>query len=97
MAVLDQTELQEAVARLDGWDVRDGALEKAYDRGDFDGSMAFVGRIAAAANAADHHPDIAVSWGTVTLRWVSHSAGGITDADVRMAGQSDEIAATGGG
>ncbi|HYX84809.1 MAG TPA: 4a-hydroxytetrahydrobiopterin dehydratase [Gaiellales bacterium] len=92
MAVLEKAQLDEAVAGLDGWEVRDGALEKAYDRGDFDGSMAFVQGIAEAANAADHHPDIAVSWGTVTLRWVSHSAGGITADDVRMARKSDQLA-----
>jgi 4a-hydroxytetrahydrobiopterin dehydratase len=92
MPVLAGSELQEKIADIDGWEVRSGALEKSYDRGDFDGSIAFVNKVAKAANEADHHPDIAVSWNTVTLRWVSHSEGGITDADVRMAGVSDGLA-----
>jgi 4a-hydroxytetrahydrobiopterin dehydratase len=92
MPVLAETELRAQIADMPGWHVREGALEKAYSCGDFDGSMAFVNRVAAAAAAADHHPDIAISWDTVTLRWVSHSAGGITERDVEMAGESDGLA-----
>lgn len=92
MAVLAESELKQQVEDLDGWAVRGGALEKSYDRGDFDGSIAFVNTIARAANEADHHPDISVSWDTVTLRWVNHSAGGITEKDIAMARRSDELA-----
>jgi 4a-hydroxytetrahydrobiopterin dehydratase len=92
MPVLQETELRAQIADMPGWQVHGGALEKAYSCGDFDGSMAFVNRVAAAAAAADHHPDIAISWDTVTLRWVSHSAGGITERDVEMAGKSDGLA-----
>ena len=91
MAVLESAELEAEVGKLDGWEVRDGALEKAFPCGDFKGSMAFLNRIADAANAADHHPDVSLSWDTVTLRWVSHSAGGITASDVKMARKSDEL------
>ncbi|MEP6641224.1 MAG: 4a-hydroxytetrahydrobiopterin dehydratase [Gaiellales bacterium] len=90
--MLAESELQTRVAGMPGWEVRDGALEKAYACGDFDGSIAFVNRVAHAAAEADHHPDIAVSWDTVTLRWVSHSEGGITEHDVEMAGASDTLA-----
>ena len=92
MAVLAESELKQQVQELDGWEVRGGALEKPYDRGDFDGSIAFVNTIARAANEADHHPDISVSWDMVTLRWVNHSAGGITGKDIAMARKSDELA-----
>lgn len=85
-------ELGRRLSQLDGWSVRDGALEKSFECGDFAGAMAFLGRIAAAAEEADHHPDVSISWGTVTLRWVTHSAGGITDADLRMATTSDGLA-----
>jgi 4a-hydroxytetrahydrobiopterin dehydratase len=92
MAVLEQEQLDSELARLDGWEVRDGALEKSFGNGDFAGSMAFLNRVADAANEADHHPDVAISWDTVTLRWVTHSQGGITDSDVAMARRSDELA-----
>jgi len=92
MPVLAEPELRAKLAELDGWDVREGALEKSYSCGDFDGSMAFVNRVAKAAAEADHHPDIAIAWDTVTLRWVTHSEGGITAGDARMAGVSDGLA-----
>jgi 4a-hydroxytetrahydrobiopterin dehydratase len=92
MPVLAEPELRAKLAELDGWNVRDGALEKSYTCGDFDGSMVFVNRVAKAAAEADHHPDIAIAWDTVTLRWVTHSEGGITASDARMAGVSDGLA-----
>jgi 4a-hydroxytetrahydrobiopterin dehydratase len=92
MPVLAESELRTQVAGMQGWEVRDGALEKAYSCGDFDGSIAFVNRVAKAAAESDHHPDITVSWDTVTLRWVNHSEGGITERDVEMAGVSDSLA-----
>jgi 4a-hydroxytetrahydrobiopterin dehydratase len=92
MPVLAESELRAQVAGMQGWEVHDRALEKAYSCGDFDGSIAFVNRVAKAAADADHHPDIAVSWDTVTLRWVNHSEGGITERDVEMAGVSDSLA-----
>ena len=54
--------------------------------------MAFVNRVAAAATAADHHPTSGSRGHPVTLRWVSHSAGGIAERDVEMAGKSDGLA-----
>lgn len=74
-----------------GWK-RDGdALVKTYVRDNFNGAIAFVNAIAAAANAADHHPDIAVSWDEVTVRTWSHDAGGITDRDFRLAETIDRL------
>ena len=46
MPVLAESELSAQVADMQGWEVRDGALQKAYSCGDFDGSMAFVNRVA---------------------------------------------------
>jgi 4a-hydroxytetrahydrobiopterin dehydratase len=80
------------LATLPGWS-RDGdALVRFYARGDFDGSIAFVNAIAAAANAANHHPDIAIAWDRVTVRLRSHDAGGITARDVALARTIDALA-----
>ena len=75
------------LAALPGWERdRADAIVRTYDRGDFDGSIAFVNRIASAANAANHHPDLAIAWNRVTVTLSSHDAGGITDRDLRLAG-----------
>jgi 4a-hydroxytetrahydrobiopterin dehydratase len=74
-------------APLDGtpWEVRDGRLVLTVKKADFAEAMAFVNRVAELAEERNHHPDIAVSWNTVTLTQWSHSAGGITAADVELA------------
>jgi 4a-hydroxytetrahydrobiopterin dehydratase len=80
------------LATLPGWQLDGEAIVKTFDRGDFNGSIAFVNAIAAAANAADHHPDLAVAWNRVTVRLSSHDAGGITERDLRLARSVDALA-----
>lgn len=93
MTVLSADELKLSLAALPGWVVRDGALEREFTLpGGFNGSIGFVNRLAAAADEADHHPDLAISWDRVTVRLVTHSAGGITAKDFAMARLTDDLA-----
>lgn len=60
---------------------------------DFAAAIAFVNRVAEAAEAANHHPDITVhSYNKVKLSLSSHSAGGITEADFKLARTLDDLA-----
>jgi 4a-hydroxytetrahydrobiopterin dehydratase len=68
-----------------------GALERTIEFPSFREAIAFVDRLADLAEEANHHPDIAVSYKTVTLRWTTHSAGGITDRDYELARRSDAV------
>jgi 4a-hydroxytetrahydrobiopterin dehydratase len=71
---------------------RDGTVLVKHWRGkDFAESLAFVNRVAELAEAADHHPDIAISWNQVTLRLWTHSAGGLTSKDIELARQIDGL------
>ena len=76
----------------EGWAEVDGALERTWQFGSFPDAIAFVNRVAGLADAEDHHPDIAVSYKNVTLRWRTHSADDITDRDRQMAARSAELA-----
>ena len=59
---------------------------------DFGEAMAFVNRVAEAAEEANHHPDILVhGWNKVRLSLTNHAAGGLTDADFEMARRIDEL------
>jgi 4a-hydroxytetrahydrobiopterin dehydratase len=73
------------------WQEIDGALERTYELASFAGAIAFVNRVAELAEAENHHPDIAIAYRKVTLRWTTHSAGGITDRDREFARLSDEL------
>jgi 4a-hydroxytetrahydrobiopterin dehydratase len=77
------------------WIEVDGALERTFELPSFREAIGFVNRVADLAEAENHHPDIAVSYRKVTLRWTTHSAGGITDRDRELAERTDEVAATG--
>jgi 4a-hydroxytetrahydrobiopterin dehydratase len=79
------------LAALPGWAREGEEIVRTFDRGNFNGSIAFVNAIAAAANAADHHPDIAISWNSVTLRLSSHDAKGLTDRDFALAQTIDGL------
>jgi len=80
------------LAALPGWS-RDGdEIVRTFDRGNFNGSIAFVDAIATAANAADHHPDLVISWNQVTVRLSSHDAHGLTERDFALARTVDELA-----
>jgi 4a-hydroxytetrahydrobiopterin dehydratase len=76
----------------EGWNEVHGALQRGYRFGDFKEAVAFVNRLAEAAEQANHHPEIAISWNAVTVRWWTHTKRAITERDVEMARHTDELA-----
>ena len=90
MDTLDPNSLSDAVAGT-GWTVVDGRLQKVVKKKDFAEALAYVNTVGERAVAANHHPDIAISWNTVTLTLWTHDAGGVTQADVDMARTLDEL------
>jgi 4a-hydroxytetrahydrobiopterin dehydratase len=68
-----------------GWNEVDNALERTFELGNFVEALAFVNRVGQLAEAENHHPDIAIHYNKVTLRWWTHTAGGITDRDRELA------------
>jgi 4a-hydroxytetrahydrobiopterin dehydratase len=93
MSVLHRDDIDKRLESLPDWHHRGNALEKHFDRGNFDGSIAFVNAVAKIANAQDHHPDITISWNMVTFTLCSHDAGGITDRDFTLASAIEQLAA----
>ena len=80
------------MVRPEDWEEIDGALQRTFRFRDFAEALAFVNRVGEAAEAANHHPDVAIHWNEVTLRWWTHAAGAITDTDARLAERSAELA-----
>jgi 4a-hydroxytetrahydrobiopterin dehydratase len=73
------------------WTEVDGALQRTFELPSFKAALDFVNRVGALAEAEDHHPDIAISYRTVTLRWWTHTADGITDRDRELAELTDRL------
>jgi 4a-hydroxytetrahydrobiopterin dehydratase len=91
MSTLDDATVAEALRSL-AWEREGAELIKTVQRKDFAEAMRFVNAVAEAAEAANHHPDISISWNTVRLRLSTHSAGGITQKDLDLARRIDELA-----
>ena len=72
----------------EGWSEVDGALQREFRFANFAEALAFVNRVGELAESENHHPDVAISWNRVTLRWSSHDADAITDRDRDMAARS---------
>ena len=74
-----------------GWSEQDGALVREFELPSFPEAIAFVGRVAEAAEAENHHPDIDIRYKRVTVRWSTHSAGGVTERDEAMAERTSQL------
>ena len=91
--LLSAEELTSALRSLStAWRVEDGMLACSIRAASFADGIHLVDRVAALADEIDHHPDIDVRWTTVTFRLTTHSAGGLTEQDVRLATAIDLLA-----
>ena len=77
----------------EGWTEVDDALERTFELENFVDALAFVNRVGELAEAEGHHPDIAIHYNRVTLRWWTHTAGGITDRDRELAEKTSALVA----
>ncbi|MGU3497434.1 4a-hydroxytetrahydrobiopterin dehydratase [Mycobacterium sp. C31M] len=91
MAVLTNDQVDAALPGLSGWERVDGALRRSVKFPAFLTGIDAVGRVAELAESKDHHPDIDIRWRTVTFTLVTHSECGITDKDVEMASEIDQL------
>ncbi|HEU5038604.1 MAG TPA: VOC family protein [Nocardioides sp.] len=89
--VLTYSQVREAA--LDDWRWLVGGLHARFATGDFATGLALAGRIGAAAEEADHHPDLDLRYPHLSVKLVSHDVGGVTARDVRMARRISELAA----
>jgi 4a-hydroxytetrahydrobiopterin dehydratase len=89
--LLDADALRQALSGLDGWQGDGTAIRRAVELPSFMAAIRVVDRVAEAAEELDHHPDIDIRWRTVTFACATHSAGGVTDKDVTLAGRIDDI------
>jgi 4a-hydroxytetrahydrobiopterin dehydratase len=75
----------------DAWSENEGALERTFSFKDFRAALDFVNRVGELAEGENHHPDIAIHYNKVTLRWWTHTAGGITDRDRALAEKTSSL------
>ena len=92
MARLSDEEIEQRLARMDGWE-RDGdAMRKTFEGEDFMSSVGLVNKLAPVAEEMNHHPDLEISWSKVTVSLSTHSEGGLTENDFELASRIDGLA-----
>lgn len=90
---LTPSKAQEMMVHLDDWSLIDGAhlLAKSFRFSNFVKTMEFVNKVAAIAEEEGHHPDLTVSYGSVTVELMTHAVGGLSENDFILAAKIDEI------
>ena len=93
--LLTDEALAEVLADLDGWSlVEDGtAIEAEFSFKGFNAAFGFMTRVALAAERQNHHPEWSNVYNRVTIRWTTHSEGGVTELDVKLARACSRFAA----
>jgi 4a-hydroxytetrahydrobiopterin dehydratase len=91
MARLEDSEIKSRLAELDGWERAGDAIRKEFKRDDFVGSVKFVDALVEPAEDMGHHPDLEISWDTVTVTITTHSEGGLTANDFELAARLDAL------
>ena len=87
-----EDQIGERLAELPGWWYEGGMIRRNYKTDGWPTTLMLVNTIGYLAEAAYHHPDLAVTWAKVTVNLSTHSAGGITDKDLELARKIDEVA-----
>ncbi len=90
-AAMSAAEVNQHLAQAPGWTLVDGAIQKRFPFPDYHRTMAFVNALAWVAHAEDHHPDLRVSYGHCTVRFDTHSVGGISINDFICAAKVDAL------
>ena len=88
---LSDIEIQRALGNHSGWTRRGNAITRTFESASFPDGIAFVNRVAEVAERMDHHPDVDIRYTKVTCTLSTHSAGGITSKDFKLAEEIDAI------
>jgi 4a-hydroxytetrahydrobiopterin dehydratase len=89
---LSAQDVKAGLSSRPGWRHEGDAVVREFTFASFPDAIAFTTRLAFEAEAADHHPDLTVSYKRVTVRWSTHDAGGVTEKDLMGATQADTVA-----
>ena len=92
MPRLSASEAEQRMKSVHGWRLEGNEIIKQFTFRDFPEAVRFVDALVPEAEAADHHPDILISYKRVTLTYSTHSEGGLTEKDFAGAAMADRVA-----
>ena len=90
---MGEADIAARLADIPGWTLKDGAIEKTWRFKNYHETMAFVNALAWVAHREDHHPDLQVGYNHCTVRYSTHSVGGLTINDFICAAKVEALLA----
>ncbi|MEM7592342.1 MAG: 4a-hydroxytetrahydrobiopterin dehydratase [Cyanobacteria bacterium P01_A01_bin.83] len=88
---LTQAEVEQKIQTIPQWQQEQQTITRTFEFKNFVEAIAFVNRLVDPAEAAGHHPDLAISYNKVTVSLTTHDAGGLTQMDFDLAQKISEI------
>ncbi len=92
MAVLSSNDIMNKIKNLDNWSFDNNQIQSDYQFKDFKEALGFVNKVGDEAEKMNHHPDIFLhEWNKVKITVSTHSEGGVTEKDFKLAGIIDNL------
>lgn len=84
----------ESLASIPDWSQVEGrdAISRKFKFGSFNAAFGFMSQVALKAEKMDHHPEWFNVYGQVDVTLSTHSAGGVTELDIKLAKFMDKLA-----
>lgn len=92
MKKYSEEESKNALKHLDGWELQDDRISKAFVLANFVEAFGFMASVAILAERANHHPEWSNVYKTVNITLTTHEAGGLTEKDFSLAAEIDSLA-----
>jgi 4a-hydroxytetrahydrobiopterin dehydratase len=89
--LLSAAEIDRGLADLPGWRRQDGVVRRSVRTDGFPAAVGAVESVVADCEALDHHPDVDIRYDTVVFSLTTHSAGGVTAADLELARRIEAV------
>lgn len=89
--LLSKEEINSRLLQIQDWIQEGRFIQRSFSFATFMEAMAFVNQVAKLSEEMDHHPDITINYDRVTFSLTTHSIGGLTKRDFRLAGQIDNL------
>jgi 4a-hydroxytetrahydrobiopterin dehydratase len=88
---LEGHDLEHLLGHAEGWGIVNGQLEKTVQLENHYQTIAFVNAVAWVSHREDHHPEMVVGYNTCTIRYATHSIGGLSENDFICAAKVDAL------
>lgn len=89
--LLTTTELTDALIDMPGWEAKSKQITKTYEFKTYLDGLEFLAAVAKASEEMDHHPDLHLTWRKVKVATWTHTSGGVTPLDIKLAKKADQI------